>query len=268
MKKILQLALVGVVALGISACNREENNDWTFTTDNSIMEDAFQDVFKQTDETAQSDGNLRNACATISLDANPGTFPDTVTIDFSGSICNDGRIRSGRLVMYFTGRWRTPGSQVTITSDGYTVNGHRIIGSKVITNTTPAGSNNHSYTQVVNNARVVFPNGDTATWSCNKTITQTAGQNTTFATNGLAGITDDVYHITGSANGISRNGVVYSAVITEDLVRKMDCRWLVDGIIEVTPQGGSTRTADFGDGTCDNIVTLTFRRYSFNLNMQ
>ena len=54
------------------------------------------------------------------------------------------------------------------------------------------------------------------------------------------------------SNGFERTGVV-----TETLVRKLSCLYLVSGRIEVT-QEGLTGTLDFGDGDCDAIATIIF----------
>ena len=73
---------------------------------------------------------------------------------------------------------------------------------------------------------------------------------------------DDVFEITGSAEGVNRRGHAYTATITEPLIRQRDCRWLVDGTIEFTVTTETetlTRTIDYGypNGECDNRALVT-----------
>jgi len=67
---------------------------------------------------------------------------------------------------------------------------------------------------------------------------------------------DNVYHITGTWNTSFTNGFEREGVITDKLVCKMSCTYLVSGILEIS-QEGFIGILDFGDGTCDNEVVLT-----------
>ena len=74
-------------------------------------------------------------CATITVTPNDSTYPKTVTIDF-GDSCRgrDGKVRSGKLVLHFTGPIRRPGSVVTLTFVRYHVNRVHIEGTKIFKN--------------------------------------------------------------------------------------------------------------------------------------
>jgi hypothetical protein len=37
----------------------------------------------------------------------------------------------------------------------------------------------------------------------------------------------------------------------------MSCRWFDKGVLTLTRNNGSSRTVDFGDGTCDDQATIT-----------
>jgi hypothetical protein len=38
----------------------------------------------------------------------------------------------------------------------------------------------------------------------------------------------------------------------------MSCQWrIVSGTIEMNPEGKSTRTIDYGNGNCDNEISVT-----------
>jgi len=263
LKSILSISIVA--SLLLSSCFKKDNSDWTFEQDNSVSSELFQDIYKQVDVTAQSDGSL-NACGTVTLSNTLGTFPNTVTIDFgNGCMGTDGRMRSGQIIGIFSGRWRDAGTVVNITTNNYKVNKYAVSGSQTITNNGLNTSNHLSYTVVTTNGQVRdTTNNQTIQWNSTKTFEWVAGQGTSWVSNGVLGVTDDIYHVTGSANGINRNGTPYTAVITERLVRDLSCRWITDGTVEITPQNGDTRTLDFGDGACDANVRFSFRRWTFN----
>jgi hypothetical protein len=76
-----------------------------------------------------------------------------------------------------------------------------------------------------------------------------------------------VYLITGSANGVNRDGLAYTMQITSPLRKEICCRWLVSGTININPSGMLTRTIDFGNGACDQNASITIAGYTFNFMM-
>ena len=216
------------------------------------------------DETAQTDGGLKS-CAIVTMTDTLGNFPNTVTVDFgSGCLGTDGRMRSGVLAAEFSGPWRDANTVVTVTTTEYIVNGYKVSGTITMTNNGTNGAGNINYTVAVSNGVVADTSGNTIQWNGSTNYEMVVGAATDFASNGISGITDDVYHITGSANGVNRNGSPYTAVITERLVRDLSCKWITDGTIELTPQNGDPRTLNFGDGACDANVSFTFKQWTWN----
>ncbi|WP_339609422.1 hypothetical protein [uncultured Planktosalinus sp.] len=66
---------------------------------------------------------------------------------------------------------------------------------------------------------------------------------------------DNVFHITGNWDTLFSNGFNRIGEVVETLVKKANCAIVVSGNIEIT-QEGHFALLDYGDGTCDNIVTL------------
>ena len=70
------------------------------------------------------------------------------------------------------------------------------------------------------------------------------------------------FHIEGTASGVTRGGRTYKATITEKVVFKVSCandRIFIptQGKKDIEVDGSLKITVDYGDGTCDNTVTLT-----------
>lgn len=263
--KLLNLGFVlaAFSLLLFSSCDEEiepENiTDWSSATDASFAQDIFTDLYKVVDQEAQSDGQLRNSCATVTLDLDSAnTFPAVLTVDFgTGCVSADGRQRSGKVIATFSDRWRSPGATVDVQLDDYTVNGSQVFGSLTITNNGPNSSGNLNYSSTISNAQIINALGDSATWAATLTYTWIEGQSTTFLSDGLGGVLDDVYTIEGSGSGVSTQGVAYTTAITLPLRRELSCAFLTAGEIDITPSGAPTRLINFGNGTCDSEVTLS-----------
>jgi hypothetical protein len=70
---------------------------------------------------------------------------------------------------------------------------------------------------------------------------------------------DDVMHITGVVNAEHSVHGTYEKKIVEPLVRIRDCRFIVQGIVEITLNSAEEPawSMDYGDGECDNIAVVT-----------
>lgn len=211
-------------------------------------------------ETAERTTRFRN-CGTTTID----TAAKTILIDFgTGTTCNDGRTRSGKIRITYTGRYMTPGSVITATPEDYFVNNVKVEGIKTITNITQEGQPT-THRVVVNNGRLTFSDNTTFSWQANRVRVWQQGQ-------GDLNPFNDIFQITGTASGVNRRGKNFTAEITTPLILKTEC-WLqgirkpVSGVYVVTAEN-SQKTVDFGNGTCDRTVTVTFangRSFSFSV---
>lgn len=262
MKKLLLILVVA--ATTFAACRKEnEEPDNTAAQDNNSAENIFSDMYKVVDDVSTNTAGIRDintpCIDTIIVDTT--ITPRVIIIDFGTDECSgaDGKVRKGRIMVTYTGRYRDEGTIITITPQNYTVDGFLIVGTKTIINegTNPNGQ---PYFSIVATATITAPNAAyTTTWNSTRTRTWTEGYNT-------ATLLDDVYQITGLATGTNRNGISYAVQITEPLVAKITCPWLVSGVVTVNPANGTTRTMDFGDGDCNSGFTVTVNGNSYNFN--
>ena len=107
------------------------------------------------------------------------------------------------------------------------------------------------------------PNGKTMIWQSQRTRTWIAGENTTFNTDSINGVKDDIYSVTGSGSGKSFNGTTFSANITEPLIISLQCRFITKGKAELSPGEQAIRYIDYGDGTCDAIAAITINGVTY-----
>ena len=208
-------------------------------------------VFKVTDPAKRLD------CAEVSIELaadNSTTTPKgTITIDF-GTGCTDarGNVRKGIIRIKYNGRRFLPTSTVETTFEGYYINDVKIEGTRTVTNISGSTESAPKYTIVLVGGKTTWPDGTFATREVNRT------REWIRATTPLL----DSWIITGTASGTNRKSRVYSMEITKPLVFKRECASsrkvsiAVEGTKELTVDGKLV-VIDYGDGTCDNKVTIT-----------
>ncbi len=280
MKKLFLISTIILFAsslLVFNSCSKYKlNRTTTSSADNSTAENAFNDVYKVVNETAEDESSDKSLtaysfgnCATVTVSpAWPDTtFPKSVTIDFGTINCTgtDGKLRRGKIEYTISDRYRNTGCVITATTDDYYVNDYKVDGNKTVTNNGRNSNDNLSYTIEVTNAKVTTPEGDEIIWESTRTREWTEGESTTYWTDGVGGITDDVYSITGNASGVNRDGLNFTVTITEALIVKIGCRWITKGVLEIVPEDLKTRTVDYGDGNCDNEATVTIGNKTYNI---
>lgn len=250
---------IATLLLVTTACEKQEAADWTYSTDDTMADLAFDDVYNAMSGESNDNNNLR-ACANLTLSGT--TFPITVTADFNASTgCGDGRVRSGVITAVYSGRWNATGTTVTITTTNYTVNGYKVAGTNVIENLGTVNGN-PTFRSTVTNGQVTTPTGDVIHRDAVKEYAWIDGTSTPLD------ITDDVWQLTGSANGTTRNGNAYTAQITTPVIKANSCNWVQQGVVEVQPAGGGVvRKIDYGPNTCDATATVSYGLWSMNITM-
>jgi len=211
------------------------------------------------EKTKSTDSTVR--CFTVTVD--PTTlhvFPKTVTIDFgSGCIGKDGKLRKGKIITTYTGPMFISGSMATTTFDNYNVDSFKIEGTHTVKNTST--SNSISWSVKVTAGKITNTlNGRWHQWDGERIHQQLQGSDTPYD------FSDDEFQITGSSTGSNSKGISWTSTITEPLLRKVSCHWIGAGKIEIE-RNGHQGILDFGDGSCDNKVTITINGISYDISL-
>jgi len=246
-------------------------------TAEGVFNNLFDDVLGANDDVGVSGTGIHYGrgdtlsptprCFTVTIThPNNTPFPVIITVDFGNTGClgPDGHVRKGKVITHYTARLIQPGAVATTTFDNYYVDDVKVEADFLkITNTstgstTPPANLARKFKIEVQNAKLTWPNGNYIKWNSTKNIAQLAGMATI---NPL----DDVYQITGSATGQTlRNNllVAWQSTITEPLIKRFTCRWIVKGKIRTarlasTVNASQIAVLDFGNGICDNLAFLT-----------
>ena len=252
------------LAIGFNSCKKnnetraeEFENTFQISADqavtNNLSQDA-EDVFLEIAQDYSIAGNfapepVNNTipCATVTITPASG-FPKTIVIDFGTSCTFRNVTRSGKINIELTDSVRRAGSRATMTFTNYFVNLYKIEGTYTWTNTSTPTL--RSWTRVTAGGKITAPDARYWLHEGTRSVTQTAGVGTIPVLDDIFLITSGTHTVTNSSN-ISR-----TCTILEALQRKVDCSNIDKGKVKV--QGPNHYAIiDFGDGTCDNLATLS-----------
>jgi hypothetical protein len=257
-KTLFVLMTLGFFLLLLTSCNKEDElNEIATAEDMTLIEDIFNSIDETADEqtfgfTAEAELETRsNPCVVITSTAPLGQYPNTFTLDH-GDGCEGphGRIRTGIITIEVTGDMALEGSTRTVSFQDFFVDGVQVLGTHILTNTGLNANGLQTFTKEAAATQLVFPNGDTATRDAFHTLTFLEGFDTQIRF-------DNVLAIEGDASGISRAGVNFAVVIVEPLIKRGNCRWITEGIKEIT-RDEETISLDYGDGACNGVAMVTF----------
>ena len=178
-----------------------------------------------------------------------------ITIDFGTTDCADGRgvVRKGKIIINYVGVRFAVGSTIITTFEGFFRNGVKIEGVHTLTNVQAPGSSNPKFTVVIVGGKLTFADGKIITRE--QSFTREWQRNVTDPTK-------DKWVVSGSASGTNKNLKKYEMVITKDLVYSRACA-ISDKVFipvsgtKVFTTDNKTFTVDYGDGACDNIITVS-----------
>ena len=248
------------------ACSNENNTEPDFSSDDKenasfeVEEDYYFDdaddiateAFASEDQSSTGGRVASDDRLTGAIVARVGLFSQgSFRVNF-GEGCKDlrGNLRKGLIIIDHVGRWNEVGAHWTITFVGYSMNGVKIEGTR---NVTVTGATETLITHEVEliGGKITWPDGSIATREGHHIREHERNENHLL----------DRLIIYGTAQGTLRNGRSFSIEILERLIYDRSCAAL--GVIipvqgkKVIKHGERELTVDYGDGTCDNFVTLT-----------
>jgi len=270
LKSIYALSLVA--GLMLMACDPEdslrqgsdEEEEQTLESA-SVAEDATDDALEVAYEIeadlATLEGGRKNTgdCPTVTKD----TENKKIIVDFGdGCIGPHGRERSGKIIIAYSGEIGDSIANRIITFENYFVNNKGITGTIELRDIEVNDDGNLQSTKRLLDLTITFPNGESLVFNGSRTREWLSGS-------GDGNPSNNVYRITGTIQGESTTGRSFTHEITVPIISDWSCAAAgnfarISGRVEMTKLGGyknRKRIVDYGDGTCDNVITIiTIRR--------
>jgi len=247
-----------------SFCKKERtiDNETQTVIDNSICEQQFNTIIQTINEKIYGSMSLQgfriNSCESARW-----ISPSDTTIDNSGAYISstlptftlnytelscldaDGVKKLGKIYITPTHKW----TNIKTTMPP-------------ITHTLTIGFNNYSTDGVfIDGKMVVIKNGNTLKTKVEGHCSNSSKTfNITYSSDkSIDLLSDGSIKVWGTSNGTNRNGKTFVTNInqTNPLIKKNNCKFISSGLIEVSPQGFSTRTVNYGSGNCDDDANYT-----------
>lgn len=255
------LSLLVMLMISVSSCDNneadfsaEDTEDATTDVADDFSHDDAEDLGMTTLATGISEGGKiadsddRFSCAEVTRTGDKDA--GQVRIDF-GDGCQDprGRTRRGAIIIDYVGRWSEAGASWTMSFDNYSVNDVVLGGVRKVVNIT---------TDTTRRRFQVDVEDGTATWPDGRIARRRVHHIREHERDGNNILMRLIIY--GTSEGNNRHGRGYIIEILEPLI--YDRRCAAEGVIipvkgkKLIKHGNRQITVDYGDGRCDNIVTL------------
>lgn len=274
------VALFLVALFALVSCDNEldlrsnETEEAQLAEDASLGENETDDVLEMLDEVETSldpssggrSASWSYACAEVTNNEQT----KIITIDFGdGCVGPYGRQRRGKIFIAYSGTVNDGISNRIITFENYFVNNRGISGTIELRDISINTDETVQSTKRLTNLTVTFPNGRSIVYNGSRTRKWLEGVRDGDPSN-------NVFEITGSIEGVATNGRSFTHRIVEPIISDWSCRAAgnfarVAGVVEVERLRGFVnrkRTVDYGDGTCDNQITVTIGSRTFVVTVQ
>jgi hypothetical protein len=171
------------------------------------------------------------------------TYTDTgFTVVFGNCVLNQSQTVNGTLeVVYDTG---TGGASFTATYKGFFVGQAEVNGTRTFT-LTESGENGFNFS-VQSDMTVLLANGSTIVESGTRTLEFQLGET----------LADISFSISGNWE-LTVEDTVYTVSVISPVTGNLSCGYLVSGVMDISKNGLQV-SVDFGDGSCDNAVTVMY----------
>uniref|UniRef100_UPI003217D1D3 hypothetical protein n=1 Tax=uncultured Draconibacterium sp. TaxID=1573823 RepID=UPI003217D1D3 len=187
-------------------------------------------------------------CPDVTIDEGENdSYPKTITLDYGDStVLRNGQVLSGLIVIEISAPRSSQDYLRTITytdfcRDSVCLNG---------TSSVEVDRVDEMFRKFTSSLTFTLPDGTEITRESERVWQWLAGMDT------QEDQTDDVMIISGNELG-EMNGETWQKRITTALKRKGDCKYIVEGIVEITLDGELVSSINYGNGTCDNIAEVT-----------
>ncbi len=257
---VLFIGLLGF-SLNFSSCKDNNNEGDTTTLNEKSVYDASDALYAYTEVvgevlTTADDGDSSKtkttmSCATITFEPLTG-YPKTLTIDYGSVGCNvNGHAISGKITATINDKIRSEGTTIKISFDDFKIDTLSLNGTMSLTiSKVDLTSKIIEFSTDFSECSLTIPSG---------TISLDGNVSYEWDMKTLSDYTDDMFIVkSGNLTGTNRESKTYSINVVTPLTYNVSCGHFVSGQLEVQESNSSyPATIDFGDGSCDNVATVT-----------
>ena len=258
MKSKLKNNILIVIALIISFVSCKDENvihsvnqqNLQSSHDYLLFEKTLFDIEREIEHALIATGTTKNLPMYISLNAD-STDQDTLIINFGEeNYLHLGHLKRGEIISIYNKFIYNSNSQITTTFNNFYINNNLIQGKMYLENN---GSNQNGFPEfslTVDSMSMYTNNGSIDISNGNYIKQLVSGYNTQYQ------YLDNIYKLTGNAQGNSSNNNNFSIEISDSLNMNLSCFEsssciITGGTSMLIPDGYEERIINYGDNTCD-----------------
>lgn len=262
MKKLFWV-LAAAAALTMSSCQKEDatstiNANEETAIDGDQVDGIYDEVANEVDQVTLGvkAGSIPDSSGTrsvVTVKNADGTYTKTVTFTNWKIGKNQRWVKNGQIIINLNFATLTR----VVAFNNFTINGRKIEGTKTMVLDLQA----NTLTITLKDGKVIFADGTTYTQNFTKVWTKVKGVDTPL------NIWDDEYDIMVNATGVNRRGKAYTENTTAPLHLKTIWPVFVSGEVTRIVDGTHTVVTNYGAGTEDFLVTITFDGVSKEIDL-
>ena len=258
MKSKLKNNILIVIALIISFVSCKDENvihsvnqqNLQSSHDYLLFEKTLFDIEREIEHALIATGTTKNLPMYISLNAD-STDQDTLIINFGEeNYLHLGHLKRGEIISIYNKFIYNSNSQITTTFNNFYINNNLIQGKMYLENN---GSNQNGFPEfslTVDSMSMYTNNGSIDISNGNYIKQLVSGYNTQYQ------YLDNIYKLTGNAQGNSSNNNNFSLEISDSLNMNLSCFEsssciITEGTSRLIPDGYEERIINYGDSSCD-----------------
>ena len=215
-----------------------------------LFEKTLFDIEREIEHALIATGTTKNLPMYISLNAD-STDQDTLIINFGEeNYLHLGHLKRGEIISIYNKFIYNSNSQITTTFNNFYINNNLIQGKMFLENN---GSNQNGFPEfslTVDSMSMYTNNGSIDISNGNYIKQLVSGYNTQYQ------YLDNIYKLTGNAQGNSSNNNNFSLEISNSLNMNLSCFEsssciITEGTSRLIPDGYEERIINYGDSSCD-----------------
>ncbi len=267
---VIPVLLVAVSAVFFMACQKSNDNNLNngddqggYASDASRLEWATDDVISIADAAGQVyNGTYMGGACTVGTDTTDNPHVLVIRFGNEDNLGSDNRLRSGTIIVTYSGEYTDPNQLHTITFDNYTINDNQLSGTITTTRIDTTILGNWYYRVAVNDTMTLYPN------TSNTQITAWQGSLTRKWVAGYqeSDRSKEIFSISGLTKLTRANSHAFNFNIATPLQVALNCNYVESGVVNVTGTLG-TRILNYGAGGCDAAAQLNIGVHVYELTL-
>jgi hypothetical protein len=196
-----------------------------------------------------------DSCVTVTVSGT--TYPREIVIEFIQGCETHKHDRQGKIIINLSDTITNSGALETITYQDFYIDSIKVDLTATIENKGKNDSGN--WVLEKNSTQTINKNSETVVRTNHESFEWVSGFETSEKS-------DNIYYLSGYGNLSVNDTARYTKTITTPLLFDASCDYIRSGVIELT-RNGNVSVIDYGDGTCDNVATITTNGVTEEINL-